>query len=30
VREIFGGYYRQIGVSWDGGTTLARRSPADT
>ena len=26
VREITGGYYRQLGVSWDGGTTLARRS----
>jgi hypothetical protein len=26
VREIIGGYYRQIGVSWNGGTTLARRS----
>ena len=25
VREVLGGYYRQVGVSWDGGTTLARR-----
>jgi hypothetical protein len=25
VREIIGGYYRQVGVSWNGGTTLARR-----
>ena len=24
VREIIGGYYRQIGVVWDGGTTLWR------
>ena len=22
VREIIGGYYRQVGVSWDGGTVL--------
>src|SRR6185369_2958736 len=27
VREIIGGYYRQVGVSWNGGTTLLRRSP---
>jgi hypothetical protein len=25
VREVLGGYYRQIGVSWNGGTTLAHR-----
>jgi acetoacetate decarboxylase len=25
VREIIGGYYRQVGVSWNGGTTLAHR-----
>jgi acetoacetate decarboxylase len=25
VREVIRGYYRQVGVSWDGGTTLARR-----
>ena len=25
VREIIGGYYVQVGTSWDGGTTLARR-----
>jgi acetoacetate decarboxylase len=25
VREIIGGYYRQVGTSWDGGTTLAHR-----
>jgi hypothetical protein len=24
VREIIGGYYRQVGVSWDGGTVLDR------
>ena len=24
VREIIGGYYRQVGVTWDGGTVLAR------
>jgi acetoacetate decarboxylase len=24
VEEIIGGYYRQVGVVWDGGTTLAR------
>jgi acetoacetate decarboxylase len=23
VREIIGGYYRQVGVTWDGGTVLA-------
>ncbi len=27
VREIIGGYYRQLGVSWNGGTTLAHRPP---
>jgi len=26
VREIISGYYRQVGTSWDGGTTLAHRS----
>jgi acetoacetate decarboxylase len=26
VREIIGGYYRQVGVSWNGGTTLASRA----
>ena len=25
VREIIGGFYRQVGTSWDGGTTLAHR-----
>jgi acetoacetate decarboxylase len=25
VREVIGGYYRQLGVSWNGGTTLAHR-----
>jgi acetoacetate decarboxylase len=25
VHEIIGGYYRQVGVSWNGGTTLAHR-----
>jgi acetoacetate decarboxylase len=24
VAEIIGGYYRQVGVTWDGGTVLAR------
>ena len=24
VEEMIGGYYRQVGVKWDGGTTLAR------
>jgi acetoacetate decarboxylase len=29
VREIIGGYFRQVGVTWDGGTVLAERgSPA--
>jgi hypothetical protein len=23
VREIIGGYYRQVGVAWDGGRRLA-------
>jgi acetoacetate decarboxylase len=23
VREIIGGYYQQVGVTWDGGTVLA-------
>jgi acetoacetate decarboxylase len=26
VREIIGGYYRQVGVTWDGGTVLAAGS----
>jgi acetoacetate decarboxylase len=26
VHEIIGGYYRQVGVKWDGGTTLATLS----
>jgi acetoacetate decarboxylase len=26
VREIIGGYYRQVGVTWDGGTVLAHRA----
>jgi hypothetical protein len=25
VEEIIGGYYRQVGVTWDGGSVLARR-----
>ena len=25
VREIIGGYFMQVGTSWDGGTTLAHR-----
>jgi acetoacetate decarboxylase len=25
VREIIGGYYRQVGVTWDGGRVLARQ-----
>src|SRR5499427_6237953 len=25
VREIIGGYYRQVGVTWDGGRVLAQR-----
>ncbi len=25
VREIIGGFYRQVGVSWNGGTTVERR-----
>jgi acetoacetate decarboxylase len=29
VREIIGGYYRQVGVTWDGGTVLATGIPAD-
>jgi acetoacetate decarboxylase len=27
VREIIGGYYRQVGVTWDGGSVLAARTP---
>ena len=31
VGEIIGGYYRQVGVTWDGGRLLARRgAPVDT
>lgn len=26
VEEIIGGYYRQVGVIWDGGNTLARQT----
>jgi acetoacetate decarboxylase len=30
IREIIGGYYRQVGVTWDGGTLLARHGvPVD-
>ncbi len=29
VREIIGGYYRQVGVTWDGGTVLATGILAD-
>ena len=28
VREIIGGYYRQVGVVWNGGATMARLTPA--
>jgi hypothetical protein len=28
VDEIIGGYYRQVGVVWDGGRTLANMTPA--
>ncbi|HLX51530.1 MAG TPA: acetoacetate decarboxylase family protein [Streptosporangiaceae bacterium] len=24
VDEVIGGYYRQVGVTWDGGSVLAR------
>ena len=27
VEEIIGGYYRQVGVTWDGGTSLADLTP---
>ena len=27
VQEIIGGYYRQVGVAWDGGSTLAKLIP---
>ena len=27
VEEVIGGYYRQIGVIWDGGSTLERLTP---
>jgi len=26
VREIIGGFYRQVGVTWDGGSVLAQRA----
>ena len=26
VREVLGGYYRQVGVSWNGGRTVTRRA----
>lgn len=29
VREILGGYYRQVGVSWNGGRTVERRAGSD-
>ena len=29
VDEIIGGYYRQVGVVWDGGRTLARLTGED-
>jgi len=29
VQEIIGGYYRQVGVTWDGGTVLGTRNKAD-
>ena len=29
VDEIIGGYYRQVGVKWDGGATLARHTDAE-
>ncbi len=29
VEEIIGGYYRQVGMSWDGGTVLAPTPPPD-
>lgn len=28
VQEIIGGYYRQVGVTWDGGTVLGTRNEA--
>ena len=27
VREIIGGYYRQVGVVWNGGRSLATLTP---
>lgn len=27
VEEVIGGYYRQVGVEWNGGTTLAHLTP---
>jgi acetoacetate decarboxylase len=29
VVDIIGGYYRQVGVMWDGGSVLATGNPAD-
>jgi len=29
IHEIIGGYYRQVGVTWDGGTVLAATSGQD-
>jgi acetoacetate decarboxylase len=29
VEEVIGGYYRQVGVEWNGGQTLARLTPSD-
>ncbi len=30
VAEIIGGYFRQVGVSWNGGTTLPPTPPSDS
>ena len=30
VDEVIGGYYRQVGVIWNGGATLARQQPDGT
>ena len=27
IAHVIGGYYRQVGVVWDGGSTLARLIP---
>ena len=29
VEEVIGGYYRQVGVVWNGGRSLARLAPSD-